>query len=143
MTLSVQGEFIVFESLDGRSEVVAIDNCRPVNTATPLTKAHFKSFQIPVPDDLSKYFESPEPLADFVQTVRNVHVDYDKSNKVLNVSVSVRFSLIWFRVSPKRPSAEPRPSRTFSSMIPGKRWFCCNVRRRRSVFCSPMTGPRG
>lgn len=80
------------ESIEGpaTNDIVAFDRCRPSNQTTQLSYKKFKQHTIEVPEDMRSYFSRPNSFEDLIDTVKNIHVEYDEKEGKL---------IVWVRIS--------------------------------------------
>jgi fragile X mental retardation protein len=84
----IKGSFAVVESIEGpqANEIVSFDRCRDIGKASTLKFNNFKQYEIDVPGDLHKYFTNPQSYKDLIDSVGNIHVEYDEKTAKLKVS---------------------------------------------------------
>ncbi|KAI6227189.1 Agenet-like domain-containing protein [Aphelenchoides besseyi] len=83
----VRGDFVVVEDAEkpGNNDVTPVDSCRSLGQTTTLKFDMFKSTSIDVPNELKRYFRDPSSLTDLIDSVKNIHVEYDENESKLNV----------------------------------------------------------
>lgn len=85
----LRGELAAVESVEGpgRMDIVPFERLRlPTARSSPIKQGDFKRTEISVPEDLRDYFKRPGSFDDFVDTVKNVFVEYDEEAGNLIIS---------------------------------------------------------
>lgn len=85
----LRGELAAVESVEGpsRMDIVPFERLRLLSAkCNPIKQGDFKRIEISVPEDLRDHFKRPGSFDDFVDTVKNVFVEYDEESGNLLIS---------------------------------------------------------